>query len=257
MARYCTECGAQLPAGSAFCPRCGAQIPPASPQAPCHPFVQPPAQPRAQQTPIQGAPISPNLFLCPDGKFRWVYEMSLLKNPTIFLLVWKIFFCIFVGIFTVVTIADSGRVDFWWDGFLNNLKIFGYILLGMTGVSLLGYLLYAAMMGGKYCVIFEMDENGVNHKQLPKQAKKAAVLASLTALAGAASGRISVVGAGIAAARTEMYTEFRVVRKVKALPRRHVIKISSGIEHNQVYAAQEDFAFVRDYILSHCPNLKR
>ena len=30
-----------------------------------------------------------------DGKYRWTYEMSLFKNPTIFLLIWKIFFFIF------------------------------------------------------------------------------------------------------------------------------------------------------------------
>ena len=31
---------------------------------------------------------------CEDGKYRWSYAMSLYKNPTIFLLVWKIFFFI-------------------------------------------------------------------------------------------------------------------------------------------------------------------
>ena len=257
MARFCTNCGSALPQGAAFCPACGSTAAPVAPTAVNAPNVPLSPAPFPSPTPCPvpnaGTPVSRNIFLCQDGRYRWVYELSLLKNPTIFLLVWKIFFFIFLGIFTVVTIADSGRSGFWWEGFLNNLKIFGYILLGMTGVSLLGYLLYAAIMGGKYCVIFEMDDKGVNHKQLPKEAKKAEAISALTMLAGFASRSPGVVGVGMNAARTEMYSEFRTVRKVKAYPSRRLIKISSGIEHNQVYAEPEDFEFVRSFILSHCP----
>ena len=32
--------------------------------------------------------------LCNDGKYRWVYEMNMITNPTIFLTVYKIFFYI-------------------------------------------------------------------------------------------------------------------------------------------------------------------
>ena len=225
------------------------------------PPVSPAAEPQGQgapgrsaPAPSQGQPVSRNIFLCPDGKYRWVYEMNLLKNPTVFLLVWKIFFFIVLGIFAFVAIIDAGdQSDFWWDGFLELAKIFGYILAGMTALVGVSCLLYAAMMGGKYCVIFEMDEHGVNHKQLPSQAKKARVIAGLTVLAGAASGNLSTVGAGLGAARTEMYSEFAKVRKVKAYPRRHVIKVNERLNHNQVYAAKEDFAFVESFIRAHCP----
>lgn len=248
MARFCTNCGAALPQGAAFCPACGTASVPGAP-----------ASPATSPLPPAGGdvPISPNITLYQDGKYRWVYELNLLKNPSIFLLVWRIFFFIFIGIFIFVTIADSGRSGFWWGGFLDNLKIFGYILLGMTGVTLLGYLLYAAIMGGKYCVIFEMDDKGVSHKQVPTQAKKARKLASLTTAAGAASGNFSVMGAGIGAARTEMYSDFASVGKVRAYPSRRVIKLRSGLNHNQVYAAAEDFEFVRSFILARCPKLKR
>ena len=39
--------------------------------------------------------------LCQDGKYRWVYEMSMLKNPTIFLTVFKVFGGIVIGMFLV------------------------------------------------------------------------------------------------------------------------------------------------------------
>ena len=200
--------------------------------------------------------VTPNVKLCADGKYRWTYEVSLLKNPMIFLLVWRIFFFIFLGIFAMILFFDfiDGRMV--GDRLLSDLKIMGIVFAVMTGVVGLGYLLYAAMMGGKYIVDFEMDDVGVNHIQTPKQAAKAKKLGAVTAAAGAASGRASVFGAGMNAQRTEMYSEFSAVRKVKLCPRRHLIKVNGLLSRNRVFAADEDFAFVRDHIISHCSGLK-
>ncbi|MBO4933902.1 MAG: hypothetical protein J5441_01875 [Clostridia bacterium] len=191
-----------------------------------------------------------------DGKYRWVYEMSLFKNPTVFLLLIKIFSFIFLGMFVLMTLIGMGDSDFWWSGFLSNLKIFGIIFAGMIVLVGIGYLIYAAIMGGKYVVEFEMDDNGVNHRQTEKQAKKARGIGAAAAVIGAAAGRPGTVGAGLAATRTEMYSEFAKVRRVKAYPRRGLLKVNAGLNHNQVYAAPEDFEFVRGFIVSHCPNLK-
>ena len=191
-----------------------------------------------------------------DGKYRWAYEMDLFRNPTVFLLVWKIFFCIFAGIFLFVTLIESADHHFQWDAFLTTVKPFGYVFLGMTALVALGYLLYAAIMGGKYCVEFEMDENGLTHKQTAAQAKKAKKLGKATMFAGAAAGRFETIAAGVNAGQTELYSDFSKVKKVKAYPRRHLIRVNGFLDHNQVYAAKEDFAFVHDYIIAHCPHLK-
>ena len=188
-----------------------------------------------------------------DGKFRWVYQMSLYRNPTIFLLVWKIFFFILLGIFVIMTLAS---LDDGTEGLLNSLRFFGYFLLGMTVLVGLGYLLYAAIMGGSYVVEFLMDENGVNHAQIDFQAKKAKGIANAALLAGVLSGRPSTIGAGISAQRTEMYSEFAHVKKVRCYPRRSLIKLDAPLCHNQVYVVPEDYAFVRDYILQHCPGIQ-
>ena len=193
-----------------------------------------------------------------DGKFRWIYELNLFKNPGIFFLIWKIFFFVMLGIFAVMIIADliSWPEEFperLWSG----LKIFGYILLGMTAIVGISYLIYAAMMRGKYIVAFEMDEAGVNHAQIPAQAKKAQKLGEAVTLIGIARGSLSTIGAGMNSQRTEMYSDFSKVRKVKARPAFHTIKVNAPLNHNQVYAAKEDFEFVKDFIISHCPNLKK
>ena len=52
------------------------------------------------------------------------------------------------------------------------------LMLGvMTGLTILGYIVYVLMVGGKYIVLFEMDEEGVTHTQQPKQFTKAKALA--------------------------------------------------------------------------------
>ncbi len=193
-----------------------------------------------------------------DGKYRWRYDVNLLTNLTFFFLVWKIFFFILLGISLIGIIADAVQWPAsFFDGLPATLRFWGYFVLGMTALVAVGYLVYAAIMGGKYCVLFEMDENGVNHKQLPKQARKAEKIAGLTVLAGLAAGKPTVAGVGLNAARTEMYSDFSKVRRIKAYPRRRLIKVNGLLNRNQVYAEKEDFDFVLDYIRSHCPAAKK
>ena len=193
-----------------------------------------------------------------DGTYTWTYEYNLYKNPSIFFLIWKIFFFSFLAIFTFITIHDAMNFDnFFPDRFLSNLKFFGYFIAGMTAVSGLAYLIYASMMGGKYIVDFTMDEKGINHAQTPAQAKKAKKIGRAAFTAGVAGGRFGAMSAGIASQRTEMYTEFAKVKKVKAYRRRGLIKISETLNHNQVYVFKEDFDFVLGYINERCPRAKK
>ena len=101
------------------------------------------------------------------------------------------------------------------------------VLAIFFGLTILGVLLVAAKYGGKYIVLFEMDEKGIVHMQEPKQFKKAQRLGAVTAMAGAAGGSLSTAGTGmLAASRNSSTSEFSKVRKVK--PRRwlHVIKVN-------------------------------
>ena len=200
--------------------------------------------------------ISYDVSLCDDGKYRWRYDLNLFKTAGIFLLIWKILFFIIFAIFAVSMISDAFRFsDFYPERFMYNLKFFAYFFIGMTAISLLSYLIYALIMGGKYCVIFEMDENGINHKQIPAQAEKAKKIAKATMLAGAASGRFSTIAVGRSAAGSELYTDFSKVKKLKSYPKRNLIKLSAPISHNQIYCKREDFEFVENYIISHCDKL--
>lgn len=191
--------------------------------------------------------------LCDDGKYRWIYEMNMLTNPTIFLTVFKIFFYIILAgwlIFGTFLYLIHG--DF--QGFLDFSKGALIAIVGMAALTFLGVLLLSAMYGGKYVVLFEMDEQEIKHIQLPRQVKKAQALSLLTALVGIAAKRPTTVGAGLlASGKTTSTSEYKKVRRVVARRALHLIKVNQLLEKNQIYVPDEDFDFVYEYIKSRCP----
>ena len=193
---------------------------------------------------------------CTDGKYRWLYEMSLVTNPTVFLTVFGIFFWIIVGawvVFGFFLYVVHGD----WKGLLGMGEAMLLVLAIFAVLTMLGVLLLAAAYGGKYRVLFEMDEVGVKHIQLPADASKAKKMGLLAAFFGLATGKPAVAGAGLLAAGKDVSTsEFKKVRRVTARRRLHLIKVNQLLERNQVYASAEEFDFVFHYIKSHCVNAK-
>ena len=192
--------------------------------------------------------------LCNDGKYRWVYEMHLLKNPTIFFTVLKVMM-ISVGIVWVFGLV-IGLGDMSLDYFLFWTKLTGIMLGIFVVLTIIGVLITAAILG-KYVVLFEMDEKEVVHIQMPRQVKKAEVIGFITVLVGAMAKNPTTMGTGmLAASKTKSTSVFTNVRRVKAYRKRNLIKVNQLFNKNQVYVADEDFDFVYDFIKSHCPQAK-
>ena len=236
--RYCPHCGKEIPGEAQFCPHCGQS-------------ATPETKPLAS-TSYQGKDVQ----LCSDGKYRWVYEMNMVTNPTVFLTVYKIFFYIILigwlvfGFFLYVIHGD-------FAGFLDMGKGLLIALAGMAVLTELGVLLLAAIYGGKYVVLFEMDEKEIKHIQLPRQVEKAQAVAFITTLVGLAAGKPTAAGTGLlASGKTSSTSVFANVRRV--IPRRglHLIKVNQLLNKNQVYVSPEDFDFVFDFIKSRCTNAK-
>ena len=200
---------------------------------------------------------SKNITMCQDGKYRWVYELNLYKSSVIIKELWRV---MLISIVIVVLMMGVFSL-FNGDSLNETLQFLGEmagILVGIFLVlSIVGYLIYAFLVGGKYCVVFEMDEEGINHKQQEKHVKKAELIGAITAIAGIASGRPGVVGTGIlAASRTSMLTCFDDVKELEILPKENLIRLNETLNRNQVYAEDEDFAFVANYIKARCRNAK-
>lgn len=192
--------------------------------------------------------------LCNDGKYRWAYEMNLLKNPTIFFTVLKVMM-ISIGIVWLFGLV-IGLGDMSLDYFLFWTKLSAIMLGVFVVLTIISVLIMAAILG-KYVVLFEMDEMGVTHIQMPRQVKKAEVIGLITALVGAMAKRPTTMGAGLlAASKTKSTSVFANVRRVKARRRLNLIKVNQLFNKNQVYVPDVDFDFVYDFIKSRCTNAK-
>lgn len=194
---------------------------------------------------------------CSDGVYRWVYELNLYRNPTILWLLWKIFGCIIAGLWLFEVFLMIGDHRPFWPGFLNLTRTFAIFAGAFLVFVAFGYFVYALIMGGRYCVLFEMDENGIWHKQMPAQFERAKLIGALTVLAGAAANRPGTMGTGIlTASRSSLYSDFSRVRRIRADPGRHLIKVNARFSKNQVYVEKADYDFVLQYIQTRVEQLR-
>ena len=192
-----------------------------------------------------------------DGICRWTYELNMYRNPAVLITVLKVLGLSMGLVWLFVVLISMGDRGFWWNGFLSMTKGFALVMLGFVVLGAIAYCLYALIQGGQYCVLFEMDEQGVKHTQLARQFKRAQVVAALTTLSGAAAGNPTVMGSGIlAGSRSSLYSSFAHVKKITAVKARNVIYLDARLNHNQIYVEDKDFDEVYNFIAARCINAK-
>lgn len=238
----CSKCAQKNPAGSRFCENCGAPLEIESPREEAS------LQPTNQL-------ISPGIIKGEDGILRWVYEMNMWKNPTLVITIGKVLLlaALVPALLTFfLTLSDGLGV-----AILMSCQIMAIVAVFVGPLMLLAYPLVALINGGKYCVIFEMDENSIKHIQMQSQYQKNQVLQMLVVLGGAMAGNVQTTAAGmLAGSKQSLLSSFDKVKTITVNEKRHVIYVNEKLTRNQVYANPEDFGFVRDYLISHCKNAK-
>ena len=197
-------------------------------------------------------------MLCKDGKYRWIHEVNMFKNPSILLDVWKVLGITMLIVIVIVgfILVISGDLDV--DGMLGMGKAMLITAAIMAVLSIIGYLVYALIAGGKYIVLFTLDEKEVVHQQMPRSAKKGQIIGDLAILAGLATGRMGTIGTGmLAKSRTSMTTTLSDVKRLTPCPRMNMIKVNETLSKNRVYVCKEDFFLVYNFLCEHCMNAKK
>ena len=108
---YCEKCGAQLTGNAKFCENCGAPVilPGSRAEAPGPgPQEQQEGRIEGQQWEgrIEGRKVTENIYLCPDGMYRWFYEFDMIRNPTILFTVWKVMFMAFAIVMVLINLMN-------------------------------------------------------------------------------------------------------------------------------------------------------
>ena len=79
---------------------------------------------------------SGNIKLCPDGKYRWIYEFPMMKNPTILFTLFKVF--AIVVLLPALIIFFSGLSDGFVTAIVGFAEVYALVLAIMFVLSLLG-----------------------------------------------------------------------------------------------------------------------
>ncbi len=188
---------------------------------------------------------------------RWVYEMNMWKNPVILFTVYKVLgiSVLIVAVFLLVLFLLGG------DSMEKALETVGTFALYAGAILLVlvipAYILISVVNGGKYCVFFEMDEVGVNHIQMQKQFKKNQILSALGIVMGSIAGSPTTAGANLLAmSKKNTYTDFSSVRNIRIKRNLNTIYLNAKTNFNQIYAADDQFDAISEYIVRHCPKAK-
>ncbi len=259
---YCSKCGNEVGSGEAFCGNCGNKL---EEQVRVSAGVIPQENGQGDSEHLESPKVSDSkknvnyenqVHQGPDGVWRWQQDMNMWKNPTVLMTVWKVFMLssAFPALLLFfVVLADDGFAE----AILAFIKIFLLVAAIATGLVMIAYPIVAFAYGGKYQVVFEMDEKGISHIQMQKQFEKAQVLAWLAVMAGAAAESPVTAGAGLLAySKNSSHSEFKKVTKIVCKPRRKVIYVNQTLEHNQIYVDPKYFDQVADYIIARCKKAK-
>jgi len=241
----CPICQAESSAESHFCEHCGANL-----------DVENGKSSTAAVKAGVEATSQGELMRDDDGVWRWTYELSLWRNPTVLITLSKV-----ILLAALLPVLVTGGITLFESGLLEALRVMGLVLVYMLGILFvllfLAYVAVALIQGGKYCVVFEMDDRGVKHTQMQKSFSKNQVLAMLTVLAGAAAGNPQAAGAGLlSGARRSSYSKFSKVKSLVLRPRWSVIYVNESLNRNQIYAPAELYETIQQHILSRCPKAK-
>ena len=148
--------------------------------------------------------------------------------------------------------AAANLADLWAAS-----KVFAILAAVFLIISVLAYIIVAALYGWKYQVLFEMTEDHVTHIQMPRQFRRADAIGWLAALAGSATGKPYMLALGSnVTAKSASISAFKRVEMVKVRRRHHTIHVNQLLDRNQVYAEDEDFDFVEKFILARCTKAK-
>lgn len=219
---FCPHCGCEVEEGTRFCDECGGEMEEAgarSEESGGREAATGGA--KREESGVKGGrgrrQVSETVVLDEDGVYRWSVELGRFRNARVYFLAWKI-------LFWAIVAALLGLLG--WDGFktmlgdgellFDVLQAFGVTVLCMSGIVWGSFLVAGAIWGKRSVEAFEMDDQGVCHRQ-------------------------GTEGRGT-------YTEFAKVAKVKACPQRHFIRLVAREGSDRLYAKGEDFAFVLGHV---------
>ena len=238
---FCPNCGAQIPDGSAFCGTCGAPLGAAGSGT--------------ERVLTQDPSLPEGIFRDDSGAYHWVYHLDMKRNPVPLLMLLKIFACVCGGMAAVIfflLLLNHNTVAAAFRGFaIVAFGIGGFLLL----VTWLAWLIILGIHGSNYTVEHLMTEDRVVHLQTHEEREQGRKVKTAAFVLGMFSNDPGAMGLATGA-REEMTSRYADVKKLVSAPKHDLIKVNNALQHNHIYAYPHQYAFVWDYLTSHCSGAK-
>jgi len=187
--------------------------------------------------------------LYPDGKYRWIRERSYYKIPLLMIFIMKVVAVVIAVIWLIYVLKNLGDEDFWKGSFYKTTGVFAGIMAVTMILIVIGYMIYAKMKGGRYYMIFEMDEEGIRYIELQTSVDKDAAEALLEPLSDTEDPDRADEALTVAASLA--YSEFRKVKVVRAFPEWAVVRLKEKLISSEVFLSDDHYRFVLEFIVSH------
>ena len=190
------------------------------------------------------------------GVYHWVYRLPMFRNFSILKTVLKAMgICFLVPVLILVFFCFKNQGSL--EDFLEIFGILAVIAIAILIISVLSYLLVAALYGGNYVAIYTMDRQAITTSQPASQASRQAIIGLFTTAAGVISQNPGVYIAGLAgASRQVVKTDYKDIRSLKILPEKGEIRIHSFLTWYTIYVMPDDFSLVAGYLEGQSVNAK-
>lgn len=190
-----------------------------------------------------------------SGKYRWVYELPMLKSFFLLLEVWKVLGISAMAVYMLMFIINLIE-GYDSETLRASVKVMLLVLAILIIISIPAYWIVTKANNGKYTVLFEMDDSGIDHIQI--KSEKAKALEILTTFVGLKTKNRTTTAAGLLSATGgSLYSHFENIKTIKPKLNDHLIILKGNFFSNHVYVSDEDFDFVYQYIVEHCPYAKK
>lgn len=127
-----------------------------------------------------------------------------------------------------------------------------YALVVIGALFLFTFLFILAAWGGKYNVGFKINNEGIHNFTLKSQARSNLITNTTTVVLGFLSGKPTISGTGmLAQSRQNILIKWNSIRKVKFIPKNHVIMIRAGLTENiALFCTPQNYSAVESLIRS-------
>ncbi len=185
--------------------------------------------------------------------YRWVYDVNLWKDTILPVMFIRILLLAALApalvLFAVTALeGEPGK------GLLLFIQVYGMTACGLIALFIVVYPVFIVIKGGRYSILFEMDDHGIRHIEMPRTARRSEVMSWAGFAAGVLAKNPTLMGSSLlAGSKSQSYSAFQNVRKIIHHKRKGVMRlICRDMTRNLIYLHPADAEFVGKFITEHC-----